>query len=138
METLSDFVPLTAFLSSGLIPVAPEKFKDFKLDENQLKEALQFSLWDMEALDDWNREAIFISLKALADGLGIKLKDFLAPLFIAISGTTASFSVMDAMALLGPELTRARLRNTLNIVCGEPGKKQLKKLEKAYQQLKSA
>ncbi len=45
---------------------------------------------------------------------------------------------MDAMALLGPERTRARLRNTLNTVCGEPGKKQLKKLEKAYQQLKSA
>jgi glutamyl-tRNA synthetase len=138
METLSDFVPLTAFLSAGLIPVEPEKFKDFKLDENQLKEALQFSLWEMEALDDWNRDVIFTSLKALADGLGIKLKDFLAPLFIAISGTTASFSVMDAMALLGPELTRARLRNALNIVCGEPGKKQLKKLEKAYQQLKSA
>jgi glutamyl-tRNA synthetase len=45
---------------------------------------------------------------------------------------------MDAMALLGPELTRARLRNALNTVCGEPGKKQLKKLEKAYLQLKSA
>jgi len=91
----------------------------------------------MEALSDWQRDAIFTSLKSLADGMDIKLKDFLAPLFLAVSGTTASFSVMDAMALLGPELTRARLRNTLNTVCGEPGKKQLKKLEKKYQQLKA-
>jgi glutamyl-tRNA synthetase len=138
METLSDFVPLTAFLSSGLIPVEPEKFTGLKLDENQLKEALQFSLWEMEALNDWSRDAIFAALKDLADGMGIKLKDFSSPLYLAVSGTTSSFSVMDAMALLGPELTRARLRNTLNTVCGEPGKKQLKKLEKAYQQLKSA
>jgi glutamyl-tRNA synthetase len=138
METLSDFVPLTAFLASGLIPVEPEKFTALKLGEEQLKEALQFSLWEMEALDDWNRDAIFTSLKSLADGLGIKLKDFLGPLFLAISGTTSSISVMDAMALLGPELSRARLRNALNTVCGEPGKKQLKKLEKSYQQLKSA
>ena len=58
----------------------------------------------------------------------IKLKDFLAPLFLAISGTTSSFSVMDAMILLGPDMSRARLRHALNGVCGEIGKKQLKKL----------
>ncbi len=135
METLSDFIPLTAFLSSGMLPLEPAKFADLKLTEEQLKEVLQFSLWRMEALSDWQRDSIFNELKALADGMGIKLKDFLAPLFLAISGTTSSFSVMDAMALIGPEITRARLRYTLNGICGEPGKKQLKKLEKAYQSL---
>ena len=34
METFSDFVPLTAFLSSGLLPVQSEKFTGLKLDEN--------------------------------------------------------------------------------------------------------
>jgi len=71
----------------------------------------------------------------LAGQLDIKLKDFLAPLFIAISGTTASFSVMDSMVLLGPDMSRARLRQALHVCVGELGKKQMKKLEKAYNAL---
>jgi len=42
---------------------------------------------------------------------------------------------MDAMVLLGPDMSRARLRQALTGVCGEMGKKQLKKLEKSYQAL---
>jgi glutamyl-tRNA synthetase len=135
METLSDFAPLTSFLYSGMIPVDASQYSALKLDEDQLKEVLQFSLWNLEALRDWDRDAIFASLKALADSMEIKLKDFLAPLFIATSGTTSSFSVMDAMVLLGPDMSRARLRYALNGVCGEVGKKQQKKLDKRYQQL---
>ncbi|MGH1438785.1 MAG: glutamate--tRNA ligase [Cellvibrionaceae bacterium] len=135
METMSDFAPLAAFLASGLLPVENEKYTSLKLTEDQLKQVLQFSVWRMEALADWQRDTIFAELKSLADGMEIKLKDFLAPLFLAISGTTSSFSVMDAMALLGPDMSRARLRHALNGVCGEIGKKQLKKLEKAYQSL---
>ena len=135
METLSDFAPLTSFLYSGMLPVDPTQYTSLKLDENQLKEVLQFALWQLETLSNWDREAIFVSLKGLADSMDIKLKDFLAPLFIAISGTTSSFSVMDAMVLLGPDMSRARVRYALNGVCGEIGKKQLKKLEKRYQTL---
>lgn len=132
METLSDFVPLTAFLASGLLPVNKSEYEQLSLTEDQLKEVLQFSLWRLEALRDWQRDNIFAELKALADSMGIKLKDFLSPLFLAISGTTASFSVFDAMTLLGPDMSRARLRHALYGVFGEIGKKQLKKLEKAY------
>jgi glutamyl-tRNA synthetase len=135
METLSDFAPLAAFLFSGKLPVDSAQYQALKLDEDQLKVVLQFSLWKLEAQREWERDAIFATLKALADSLEIKLKDFLAPLFIAISGTTSSFSVMDAMVLLGPDMSRARLRHALIGVCGEIGKKQVKKLEKAYQAL---
>ena len=66
--------------------------------------------------------------------MNIKLKDFLAPLFVAISGSTASFSVMDAMVLLGSDMSRARIRDSINIL-GGAGKKVLKKYEKEYTQL---
>ncbi len=110
-------------------------FAGLNQDDEKLKEILQFSLWRLEALRHWQREQIFHELKNLADQLGIKLKDFLAPLFVAISGTTSSFSVMDAMVLLGPDMSRARLRHALNSRFGEIGKKQMKKLEKTYQDL---
>ncbi|GLS27401.1 glutamate--tRNA ligase [Marinibactrum halimedae] len=132
MNTLSDFIPLSGFLASGYLPITQESFSESKLDEDNLKKVLQFSLWKLEALRTWERDEIFSTLKSLADNMEIKIKDFLAPMFIAVSGTTASFSVMDSMELLGPDMTRARLRHALNTVAGEIGKKQLKKLEKEF------
>jgi len=132
MNTLSDFAPLAAFLAAGQLPLTAEHFSGVKLEEDQLKQVLQFSLWRLEALRSWERDDIFAELKTLAEQLGLKMKDCLAPLFIAIAGTTSSFSVMDSMVMLGPDMSRARLRNALNACCGELGKKQLKKLEKTY------
>ncbi len=131
MNTLGDFAPLAAFLAAGQLPITTDSFTEVKLDEDQLKQTLQFSLWRLEALRSWTRDDIFNELKTLSGQLDIKLKDFLTPLFIAISGTTASFSVMDSMVLLGPDMSRARLRHALTVCCGEIGKKQMKKLEKA-------
>lgn len=135
MQTLSDFAPLAAYLVSGQLPLKLESFSETGLEEDQLKQVLQFALWRLEALRNWERDDIFATLKTLSGEMGVKLKDFLAPLFIAIAGTTASISVMDSMVLLGPDMSRARLRHALQVVAGEIGKKQLKKLEKAYHAL---
>lgn len=132
MLTLSDFAPLTAFLASGELPLTVADFASVKLDADQLKNMLQFTLWRLEAMRVWDRDDIFSTLKTLAEQMDIKLKDFLAPLFIAVAGTTSSFSVMDSMVLLGPDVSRARVRHALTANFGEIGKKQLKKLEKAY------
>jgi glutamyl-tRNA synthetase len=64
--------------------------------------------------------------------MDIKLKPFLAPLFVAVAGSTASISVMDSMSLLGADMSRARLRHAIELM-GGVGKKKLKKMEKAYQ-----
>ncbi|NNL56496.1 MAG: glutamate--tRNA ligase [Pseudomonadales bacterium] len=131
METLSDFVPRTAFLASGMLQLEAADFDSLKLDKDTQLVILQYALWRLEGLHDWQREAIFDQLKVLAAALEIKIKDFLAPLFVAITGSTASFSVLDAMALLGPDMSRARLRHALELL-GGVSKKQLKKLERAY------
>jgi glutamyl-tRNA synthetase len=132
MNTLSDFAPLASFLISGQLPLNEASFAEVKLDDDQLKSVLQFALWRLEALRTWERDEIFATLKTLAGQLDIKLKDFLAPLFVAIAGTTSSFSVMDSMVLMGPDMSRARIRHALQVRFGELGKKQLKKLEKGY------
>lgn len=134
METLSDFAPLASFLVSGSLPLTEASFESLKGEREDVVKGLQFSLWKMEALQQWNRDAIWDELKSTADSLGVKVKDFLAPLFIAISGSTASFSVVDSMELLGPDMSRARLREAINIL-GGVSKKAMKRLEKEYQQL---
>lgn len=135
METLSDFIPMVAFLASGKLPLTEASFAENKLDIETQKKILQFALWKMESLRTWERDAIFNELKALAEGLGLKLKDFLAPLFVAISGSTSSFSVMDAMVLLGSDMSRARLREAVDVL-GGAGKKVLKRYETEYAALK--
>lgn len=134
METLSDFTPLAAFFASGMLPVTADDFSGTRLQGDDLIKALQFALWQLEALRDWQRDTIFVAMKTTADGMDIKVKDFFAPLFIAISGSAASISVIDSMAILGPDMSRARLRFAIDQL-GGVGKKKLKSLEKAFNQL---
>jgi glutamyl-tRNA synthetase len=131
MEVFSDFAPLCSFLVSGTLPLAAEDFDGLRADRDETLRHLQFALWRLEALRDWNRDAIWESMQGLAKQLGVKVKDFLAPLFIAISGSSASFSVVDAMDILGADMSRARLRQALEVL-GGVSKKAAKRLEKEY------
>lgn len=130
IETLSDFAPLASFFVSGMPAISAQSFAAFT-DTEQLLRNLHFVQWRLEALQDWQRDNIFAALKELATQLDVKIKDFLAPLFIAISGSASSVSVIDAMAILGPDLSRARVRHAIDVL-GGASKKQLKALEKSY------
>lgn len=134
INLLSDFIPLVAFMVSGQLGLTPESFAQLKTDEETTKKILQFSVWRLEQLRTWNKDEIFNELKGLAAGIDVKMKDFMAPIFIAISGTTASISVTDAMELIGSDMSRARLRQALDAL-GGAGKKVLKRFEKEYASL---
>ena len=136
METFSDLAPLGSYLISGMLPISAEDLQSVGLNEEELIETLQFALWRLESVEYWDRDNIFNALKAVADAMGIKLKLFLAPLFIAIAGSSASISVIDSMNLLGADMSRARLRHAINLL-GGVGKKKLKKMEKTYQGLEA-
>lgn len=136
IEVLSDIAPLAAFFFSGLPKLSTADFQALNLAEADLIQLLQFLVWEMDKLDTWDKEAIFERVKTLAAHAGLKVKDYLQPVFLAISGSTSSTSVLDAMVILGPDMSRARLRAALNLVtAGGVSKKQAKALEKAYQDL---
>ncbi len=134
METLSDFAPLAAFLASGTLPLTEASFAEIKGEREDVVKGMQFALWKLEAQRHWTRDNIWNDLKGLADALGVKVKDFLAPMFIAISGSSASFSVVDAMEILGPDMSRARLRHAIEVL-GGVSKKATKRYEKEFADL---
>ncbi len=134
IETLSDLAPLASFFVAGMLPINAASFGVGEVVDEQLLRNLYFVLWRLEALQDWQRDRIFAEVKDLAARLDCKIKDFFAPLFVAISGNAASVSVIDAMAILGPDMTRARVRHAIEVL-GGASKKQLKLLEKAYAEL---
>ena len=137
LETLSDFAPLAAFLVSGTLPLTAESFAGVKGEREEIIRLMQFALWRLEAQRHWSRDTIWSDLKGLADALGIKLKDFLAPLFVAIAGSSASISVVDAMQMLGPDMSRARIRHAIEVL-GGVSRKAAKRFEKEFQALAGA
>ncbi|MCB1698318.1 MAG: glutamate--tRNA ligase [Halioglobus sp.] len=134
LETLSDFAPLVGFLVSGTLPLTAASFAGIKGGHEEIVKGLQFALWRLEALRHWSRDTIWNELRTLADGLEVKIKDFLAPLFVAIAGSSASFSVVDSMELLGPDMSRARIRHAIEVL-GGVSKKAAKRFEKEFQSL---
>ena len=136
VDTLSDFAALSGFMFEGMLKLSVEDFNHKKLSEEEVKKALQFVLWKMEGLRQWNKEAIFSEIKALAGAMTLKVGDVMAPVFVAIAGTPNSWSVVDSMEMLGPDMTRARLRHGIEIL-GGVSKKGLKRLEKEFHQLES-
>lgn len=134
VEKLSDIPDLVSFLFSGLPRITETSFEGSRCDNETLLTILQFCSWRLDGLRHWNREGLYTELRQIADGLELKLKDFMAPLFIAIAGSRSAPPLFDAMAILGPDMVRARLRHALNVL-GNPSKKQLKTLEKQYREL---
>lgn len=127
IERLSDVAPLASFFFAGLLDLKREDFAHGKLDELTVRQLLQLALWRLEAQRSWHKDDIMADVRQVGEHLGLKLKDALAPLFVAITGSPRSVSVLEAMVILGPDLVRARLRHAL-LVVGEFSKKESKAL----------
>lgn len=134
VEVFSDVAPLAGHFLSGLTPLTPESFEHKALDAEKVTDVLQYGLWQLEAIRHWDKENIEQALFGLARAMDLKIRDFLQPFFMAIAGTTSTISVLDSMALLGPDMSRARVRHAVDVL-GAPGKKKLKKMEKDFQYL---
>ena len=137
VEVFSDVVPLAGHFLGGLTTLTAEQFEHKAYDEDKMLATIQYGLWQLEAIRHWEKEEIETRLFTLAQQLELKVRDFLYPFFIAIAGTSATISVLDSMVLLGPDMSRARVRHALNTL-GGVGKKKMKKMEKEYRQIAAA
>lgn len=131
VERFSDVVPLAGFLLSGLPDIQPAQFEHKSITQDEMVNILQMGLWQLEAIRDWKKPEIQQRLFALAKALEIKPKEFLFAFFVAIAGTPNSFSVLDSMEMIGPDMSRARVRHAVSVL-GGVSKKGMKKLEKDY------
>lgn len=134
VETLSDVAPLAGHFFSGLPCIDESSFADVKLEREELLKLLQFLTWRLEEVRRWDKDTLLSEVKALTEVFDLKMKALLAPVFIAVTGSSTSTSVMDAMAILGSDMTRARLRHAIGVL-GGVSKKQAKRFEKEYRDL---
>ena len=137
VEVFSDVAPLAGHFLAGMTPLTVDDFAHKTLDQDKTVEILQYGLWQLESVRHWSKESIEEALFGLARQMDVKIRDFLSPFFMAIAGTTSTISVLDTMALLGPDMSRSRVRHAVEVL-GAPGKKKLKKMEKDYQSMVAA
>lgn len=131
IHTLSDVVPLAGFFMAGLLDVKPHDFDYPKLAQEQIRKILQFSSWYLDGERHWTKENISQNLSRIAEAMAIKMRDFMIPVFVAISGKQSAPSIIDAMEIVGADISRARVRHALSVV-GGPSKKETKEWEKQY------
>ena len=134
VERLSDFAPMASFMFAGMLDLSEKDFAHKKLEAADVKKVLQFTLWKLEQLREWDKDNIFADIKALSKAMGIKLGDFNHPVFVAIAGTPNSWSVMESMEILGADMTRARLRHAVEVL-GGVSKKETKRFDKEFRGL---
>ncbi len=131
VETFSQIAPLAGFFFSGALNLDPALFEHKKLDATQVRQVLQLTLWKLEALRQWDKERITDCINAVAAHLELKLRDVMPLMFASITGQASSVSVLDAMEIIGPDLTRFRLRQALELL-GGASKKEVKEWEKLF------
>ena len=134
VDVFSEVAPMISFFAEGMPPIEVASF-DFKhQDQDATRRILQFVLWRLEACTAFDRDTLNTMFMTLSEDMGIKVRELLAPVFVAISGKPVSPPLFDSMALLGPDISRARVRSAIEVL-GGVSKKQAKKLEKDYQSL---
>ncbi len=134
VERFSDVANLGAFFFAGMLEIDETAFEHKSLSVADQLRILQFSQWSLDQLSEWDRDSIEVVLQNLAQGLDLKIRDFLFPLFVAMSGRAVSTSVIESISILGLDITRARLRYAIAVL-GGISKKQNKNLEREFRDL---
>ena len=135
-ERFSDLVPQVDYLLGDRRPLSAADFEHARLEADTVVQILDHVSRELDALRGWERQALFDTCQALSQWMGLKIRDFLFPLFVAISGRTVSLPLFDSMVFLGADLTRVRLREALAVL--GVSKKQAKRLEKLHREFRGS
>ena len=137
IKVLGDLADVGGFFLQGRIALTAEDLAHKVLGPDDVKRVLIYSQWRLDAVTTWDAATIDATLRATAEMMDLKLRDFLAPFFVAVSGRTSSTPLFQTLAHLGRDMSRARLRGAIDALGGLSGKQQ-KKWKKAFDQAVAA
>lgn len=135
-EKFADLVGQVDYLVGDRTALSAEDFAGNDLDLELQVQILDHLSRELDVLRDWQRDKLFETAQSLAQWHQLKIRDYLKPAFMALSGREVSLPLFDSMVFLGPDLTRMRLREALNVL--GVSKKQAKRLEKQHREYRAA
>lgn len=128
VERLSDLAPMADYLLGNIPPLTLESFSHKSLDRAAVVRILHHTGKALDEQRDWQRDALFELCQGLAEKLELKFRDYLFPLFVAISGRAVTLPLFDSLSFLGPDVSRRRIRDALDAL--EVSGKEKKRLDK--------
>ncbi len=111
IKTLAEAAPMLEFffVDGALDYAEPQELIGEKMSAAQTAEALRKSAAALAALPAFDHASIEASLRALSDELGLKIRQLLHVVRVAVTGTKVSPPLFETIAILGRERTLARL-----------------------------
>jgi glutamyl-tRNA synthetase len=111
IKTLADAAPmLDFFFIDGLLAYPdPQALLGEKMSAAQSAEALHRSVNALAGLPVFDKESVEASLRALSAELGLKIRQLLHIVRVAVTGTKVSPPLFETIVILGRERTLARL-----------------------------
>lgn len=130
-ERFDQVLPQVDYLVGDRQAIDMNDFDHRTLSHEDVVKILDFSVRSLESVSTWQSDEIGATLRDTAEQCGYEVRDFVAPLFVALSGRKVALPLFDSIEVLGVNLSRARLRSAIEILGGISNKK-LKKLDKEW------
>jgi len=128
----SDLASMGGFFLDGLMPLSVDGLQFKGLDTKQVRQVYAWTLWALDGERTWTGDNIQRVMRHMAAVMNLKLRVFLAPFFMAIAGKKSATPLFETMAILGRDMTRARIRHAIDILKPLSGKEQ-KRWQAEYQ-----
>ncbi|ETX29317.1 glutamate--tRNA ligase [Roseivivax isoporae] len=116
VNRLSELGPLISFVFQADLGITRESFVAKKMTPEGSLDILTEVMGLIDTLPDWTAEAIEAGVRDAAEAKGLKLRDAVGPLFVAITGSQRSLPVFQSMALIGRAMCRYRLTQAIRIL----------------------
>ncbi|MBF0492248.1 MAG: glutamate--tRNA ligase [Deltaproteobacteria bacterium] len=110
-KTLAEMADLVEFAFLDHVPWSEAGKK--MLENEKVKDYFGRLIPKLEALNTFDRDSLHQVVETCIAELGIKLKELAQPIRAALTGTTISIGIYEAMLLLGKEKSLERLKNCL-------------------------
>ena len=133
-ERFIDVLSQVDYLFSNRLKLDESSFAHENMTLDECKKVLDHSLRVLEIQETWDRDDLYQVLRDLSESMGMPFRNFLFPLFIAMSGRRVSLPLFDSMSILGPELSRMRIRLAVE-AAGGISKKLMKHLDSEWKAL---
>ncbi len=96
-EKLSDIVPMSAYLFGDMPQYDAALLIPKSLDGERVATLLRIVLWELEKMRSWEAAAVKDLCGAIAQKESVALRDLLAPIFVAMSGSPVALPLFETM-----------------------------------------
>lgn len=116
LRVLSDALEMLDFAVVQELTVDPQELPQKGMDRDATLRALRSAAETLQALPTFDEGAIENALRALADAMGLKVRDLLGTLRVAATGKRVSPPLFETLAILGRETAVTRIRRAAEVL----------------------